>query len=214
MLAAICRQHIHTQVSGYVSPRAVEAVATAVDLGFTPRAWMSLIIRFGQMLKVQSGVDLRRRDVGVTQHLLHRSQVLRGLQNVAGEAMAQHVRMYMCGQASRLREFRELCLDNTRRDAPASCSDEQGIGVGISSARRCQLGSDFDPALYRRQCGLSDGDAAAFAAFAQYKDFGLGEVEPTRRFVGGGTGVVQIEPHEFRQPQAAGIQEFEHGAIA
>ena len=56
------------------------------------------IVSAGQMLKIQTGVDLRGTDVGVTQQLLHRPQITAGLQQVAGKRMAQHVRVDWRGQ--------------------------------------------------------------------------------------------------------------------
>ncbi len=40
------------------------------------------------------GVDLRRRDVGVAQQLLHRPQIGAAIDQVAGERMPQHMRAY------------------------------------------------------------------------------------------------------------------------
>ena len=61
-------------------------------LPLSPR--MRRVVSLGQMLKIQPGVHLRGRNIGVAKQLLHRSQILAGLQNVAGKAVAQHVRMH------------------------------------------------------------------------------------------------------------------------
>ena len=43
------------------------------------------VVGFGEVLKVRSRVDLRGGDVGVAQQLLHATQVLAGLQHMAGK---------------------------------------------------------------------------------------------------------------------------------
>src|SRR3990167_6939335 len=52
------------------------------------------IVDLGERLEIEVRIYLRGRDAGVAEHLLHRAQVLRGLQHVAGERMAQHVPMH------------------------------------------------------------------------------------------------------------------------
>ena len=48
------------------------------------------------------GVDLRRRDIGMAEQLLHDAQIGAVLQQMAGEGMAQHVRADIGGaQAGR-----------------------------------------------------------------------------------------------------------------
>jgi hypothetical protein len=42
---------------------------------FLLRPRMRLVIYLGQMLKVQMGIDLRRRQAGVAEHFLHRTQI-------------------------------------------------------------------------------------------------------------------------------------------
>ena len=50
-----------------------------------------------QPLGLHMGVDLCRRNVRMAQHLLDRAQIRPAVQQVAGEAMAQHVRRKLCG---------------------------------------------------------------------------------------------------------------------
>ena len=52
------------------------------------------VIDLRQRLIVQVCIHLRRRDARMAEQLLDRTQILRGLQHVRGERMAQHVRMY------------------------------------------------------------------------------------------------------------------------
>lgn len=50
---------------------------------------MGLVVDFRQMLKIQMGIDLRGRDAGMPQQLLHGAQITRGLQQVTGATVAQ-----------------------------------------------------------------------------------------------------------------------------
>jgi hypothetical protein len=43
------------------------------------------VVYLGQVLEIEVGVDLRGRDAGVAEHLLHGAQVAGGLQDVRGE---------------------------------------------------------------------------------------------------------------------------------
>ena len=57
-----------------------------------------------EVLAVHTGVELRGAEVGVAQHLLHRAQVARGLQHMAGEGMAQGMGMHARADAVRFVE--------------------------------------------------------------------------------------------------------------
>src|SRR4030095_6570049 len=52
------------------------------------------VVDLGERLKVEMRVDLRGGNAGVPQQLLHGAQILRGLEQVGRERMAQHVRMH------------------------------------------------------------------------------------------------------------------------
>ena len=47
-----------------------------------------------QALRLHMRIDLRCRDVGMAQHLLHRTQVRSPFQKMACKAMAKHMRRY------------------------------------------------------------------------------------------------------------------------
>lgn len=42
---------------------------------FLLRPWMCLVINLGQVLKIQMGIDLRRRQAGMAEHFLHGPQI-------------------------------------------------------------------------------------------------------------------------------------------
>ena len=62
---------------------------------------MGRIIHLGQVLKIKVRIDLRRTDVRVSEQFLDAAQILTGLQQMRGERMAEHVRMYVSGDALR-----------------------------------------------------------------------------------------------------------------
>ena len=59
-------------------------------------ARMRRIVDLGQMLEIEVGINLGRRDAGMAEHFLYRPQVARGLQYMRGKGVAQHVRMDVC----------------------------------------------------------------------------------------------------------------------
>ena len=46
------------------------------------------------------GINLRSRNIGVTEQRLHHAQVRAVVQEMTGEGMAQHVRAQLCGTQS------------------------------------------------------------------------------------------------------------------
>ena len=90
-----------------------------------PRPRVRRVIHLGQVLKVEPCVDLRGRDVGVAQQLLHRTQVATALQQVAGERVAQHVRVHGRGQPRLLAALAQAQSDRLRREPLAALADEQ-----------------------------------------------------------------------------------------
>ena len=96
-----------------------------------------------QALVEDVGIDLGRRDVGMTEQLLHRAQVGAAIEQVAGKGMAQHVGLTRsgsrpevaassfssCARRCRVRCPSALLEGNNQRDfgAGASC-DEAGSG--------------------------------------------------------------------------------------
>ena len=86
---------------------------------------MGLVVHLGQMLKVQPRIDLGGGDAGVAQQLLHGAQVAAGLQQMAGERVAQHVRVHGRGQPRALAALAQPQPDGLRRDACAAPAQEQ-----------------------------------------------------------------------------------------
>lgn len=87
---------------------------------------MGLVIHAGQVLEIQAGVDLGSRYIGVAQEFLHGAQVLRGLQQMAGEAVAQAVRVYVYRQPRLGGQVVQLQLHDAWCNACATHAQKKG----------------------------------------------------------------------------------------
>ena len=86
-------------------------------------SWVRLIVDLSQVLKIQMRIDLRRADVFVAKQFLNGTQVARGLQQVRGKGVAQHVRMDMYAQPLLLCPARQAGGNAALgKAAPESCS--------------------------------------------------------------------------------------------
>ena len=139
-------------------------------------------------------VDLRRRDVGVAQQLLHPAQVAGGLQHVAGEAVAQQVRVDALEQALLLGELAQAQLHGTRRDRAVAAREDRIRGARAGG--RAPFGQR--PARVR-----AHRHAALAAALAQHRHQTVVQVQ-----------VAPAQVAQLRQPQAGGIEQLEQGAVA
>src|SRR5258705_2102681 len=93
---------------------------------------MCRVVNLRERLKVEMRVHLRTRNRCVAEHLLHRAQIARRLQDMRCERMAQHVRMNVTRQTLLDRPRREATLDRARRETSAVSADEQSGFVGSS----------------------------------------------------------------------------------
>ena len=154
---------------GDVEPAVVRQAAQLVDLAlelrdrpleiekmphqrFRVRERMRGLDQPAQPLALDMGIDLRRRDVGVAEHLLHAAQIGAAVEQMAGEGMAQHVRR----QPRRVEPgFQRQLLEQLAAALPRQ--------VALAAARREQ------PALGLRaaRVGPRDEAGAAFEIFGQ-----------------------------------------------
>src|ERR1700681_4421204 len=88
---------------------------------------MSLVVDLCEILKIQMRVDLRGRNAGMTQHLLHRTQVATGLQDMRCERVAQHMRMHVAG---------ESLFDATGFQPDLHCAWADGLATLVQEKRR------------------------------------------------------------------------------
>ena len=72
---------------------------------------MCLVVNLGEVLPIEMRINLGGANAGVAEHFLHCAQVSRGLQHVAGEGVAQHVRMHVLIEAHASRPAIEAKLN-------------------------------------------------------------------------------------------------------
>ena len=133
---------------------------------------MRRVVDLRQRLEVEVRVDLRGGDARVPQHFLHRAQVLRGLQHVSGEGVAQQVRMHRRIQPPRACPGAQPHLHCSRRDALAARAHEQR-----PLRRRGQLRALAQPFAQRLARASANRHGARLRAFAGDRDFGLAQVQ-------------------------------------
>src|SRR5690606_24053599 len=124
------------------------------------RPRMRPVIHPRQMLEVQVRVHLRGRDVRVPQQLLHPAQVARGFQHVAGEAVAQQMRVDALEQALLPGELAQAQLHGAGRD--------RAVPPGENGVRRTGAGGCAP--FGQRLAGMrAHRHAALAAALAQHR---------------------------------------------
>src|SRR3569623_676876 len=148
-------------------------------------ARVRLVVDLGEVLEVEVGVYLRRRDIGMPQQLLHRAQLAARLEHVARAGVAQHMRMQRRIETLFAAPVAHALLHCARRYAVAASAHEQRLFV-----LRRELSAHVQPRAYRG-AGLTPlGRHAFFAALAGDTHTVLVEVH-----------VVDVESHEFGEAQ-------------
>ena len=68
---------------------------------------MGFVVDMRKVLKIKMGIHLSAANTGMAEQFLHRAQIAARLQQVAGEAVTQHVRMHMNAQTNQPCALRE-----------------------------------------------------------------------------------------------------------
>ncbi len=110
---------------------------------------MRRVVDLREVLEVELGVDLRRRDVGVAEQFLHRAQVAAGLQQVRGERVAQHVRVHVARNAGLHGARLQAGANLARRQPGAVAADEERGLLGLGQRRAAPARPRAQPA---RRC--------------------------------------------------------------
>ena len=97
-------------------------VPAMLSLAFGAR--MALVIHAGEVLVIEVGVYLRRAQLAVAEQFLDGADVAGRLQQVAGEAVAQHVRGDAPSGQAALRVVAEALLHAAHAEARAAVVDE------------------------------------------------------------------------------------------
>ena len=166
-------------------------------LTFSFGAGVGFVVDFGQMVEIEFGVDLGGGEVAVAEQFLYGADVAGGLQQVAGVAVAQHVRGEVLRAALLDGPVAQAVLDLAGAQAAASVVDKQGGFLSVGGLALWQVAADGFDAL------CDEGDLALFIAFAGYADPAFGQMQ-----------VVQVELLDFGQAQAGAVHEFENGMVA
>lgn len=85
---------------------------------------MGFVVHLGQVLKIQMGVDLGGGDIGVTEQLLHQTQVTAGFEHMAGKGVAQHMRMDMGIHTLLLTQLLQAQLNGAVTDTGATVANK------------------------------------------------------------------------------------------
>src|SRR6516225_12491199 len=101
-----------------------EATVARVTPSSCPR--MGAAVDFQQSLGIDGGVDLRRRQRGVAEQLLDRTQIPAARQQMRCEGMAQRMRRRGLRQPELAAQPRHRKLDDAWGERAASGADEQG----------------------------------------------------------------------------------------
>lgn len=162
---------------------------------------MSLIVDGGQALKVKMSVNLSRGKVGVAQQLLHGTKFTTGLQQMAGERVAQHVGVNRLAELAMAAVPVKAGLYRAWTDATAKPAEKQGLCVcGLDRPRA--LLAHRQPLVQGSASVAPHGNLASARALAEDSYQTLGEIQ-----------VIGIQGNQFRQSQAGRVEQFDHGAI-
>src|SRR5689334_24238853 len=148
---------------------------------------MRRVVDLGERLVIEVSVNLRCRDARVAEQLLHRAQVLRRLEHMRGERVAQHVRVHALGDAGPTTPGREPYADHRSRDASTARADEKRLFAWLRELR-----SYAEPRLERLARLSADRHRARLRSLASHGDLSLTQVK---------TAVADIERHELAEPQ-------------
>jgi hypothetical protein len=156
------------------------------------------IVDLRQVLEVEMGVDLRRSDARVSQHLLHGAQVAGRLQHVRRERVPQHVRMHVPRQSLLDRAMAHARLDCSRREPRPALRHEDGV-----VAANPELRARIDPPAQRAERFAADRHDPLLRALPPDADFARVPVD-----------AIQRQSGELREAQARRVEELEHRAVA
>src|SRR5215831_17729134 len=110
-----------------MSARRGVAPATAARVGALACARVGLVVDLAQAPPGEVGVDLRRRDLLVSEQLLDGAQVGAALEQVGRETMAQRVGRAGRGDAGAGEAARDDAVDRARREREAVGIEEEAL---------------------------------------------------------------------------------------
>src|SRR5690606_12193220 len=145
-------------------------------------------------------VDLRRRQVLVTEELLDEAQVRAAIEEVGREAVPEGVRRGLLAQPGDLDVLVEDLSNASRREAIAEAIQEERVGIFLVDPRH--LRADLDETLDRRQGEASDRHDPLASALAARLDHLGREID-----------VADVERGELAHAQPGRVERLEDRAV-
>src|SRR6187399_1611955 len=146
------------------------------------------------------GVDLRGREVRMTQQHLHHAQVGSMIEQVRGEGVAQRVRRQLFVDDGLAGVALDDVPEGLARHAVATARREQVVGGAVEQDLAARRAHEVRQPTHGF---LTQRDQTLAVALAH---------DPDDTLVG--VDLVVLEIDQFRDAQAGGIQHLEHGAVA
>src|SRR3954453_9543406 len=190
------RQTVSTSGSSGIPPFYRTALEGSVGGGARVRLEVDVL----EPLAREVRVHLRRRDVGVAEHLLHGTQVAAPRQQVGGEAVAQRVRAHAAGEAGRAGVALDDLVEALAAQRAAAEVDEELRLMTIADqlpATAAQVDAD------RRDRLAAERHDALLAALAAGSQEALVQID-----------VADLQADRLRSPQTAPVHRLEQGAVA
>src|SRR5215510_2560567 len=101
-----------------------------------PLSWMMAPVNFLEPCAIHMGVNLRRRDIRMTQHRLHRAQIGTSFEKMGGKRMAQGMRRYPLLDAGGQRVTANELPESLPRQRPARAVDKHKTAGSILGQSR------------------------------------------------------------------------------
>ena len=156
-----------------------------------------LLDRAAQVLAVEVGVDFGREDALVSEHLLHLPDRSPSFEQMGCERVAEGVGADAFFDSGIPRSLFEDGEDHDAREAAPAVVQEESILAGTG------FGAFVEVAVDAFAGRGADGYEPLFVAFSDDADVALAEEE-----------ILDFQGYELRDAQSAGVEEFEHGAVA
>ena len=157
---------------------------------------MGVVVDFGQVVEIEFGIDLRGGQIAVPEQGLYGTDVLCGLQKMAGIAVAQHVRGEM---------LRAVLADGPVAQALLDLALPQAFAEAVG--KQCGLacrGMALRQIVAQSAYGLvAERYLSLFVAFAGYAHPAVLQYN-----------VVQVEGVYFTQTQAAAVHQLKNSMVA
>src|SRR5882762_990455 len=169
-------------------------------LGTLSGARVVALVHGAEVIPIDVGVELRRREIGVSQHFLHGTEVGATLEQVRGERVSQRMRCDTLGQTGPPRRgFDDTPGANARQWRTTRIQEQNASGFTA-----IERGPDLSRVQrHRAQRSASDRNEPFLGALAEDARYAVLEQD-----------VLQLERHQLGDARARGVGELEQRAIA